>query len=102
MASMDFLPPPPKSGPGIPAEDIDLAGERGFELAEAIEPGPTVEVRDLFRRLYGAPEENRRTSQGPADCVRLRAKARGVAGDEDASLPWRSWASDKREGETGQ
>ncbi len=94
MASMDFLPPPPKSGRGIPAEDIDFAKERGFELAEAIEPGPTVEVRNLFRRLYGALEETCRTGQEPADCVRLRAKARGVTGDEDevaGSIEFRYW-----------
>ncbi|MEE8353843.1 MAG: GNAT family N-acetyltransferase [Dehalococcoidales bacterium] len=94
MASMDFLPPPPKSGPGIPAEDVDFARERGFELADAIEPGPTVEVRDLFRRLYGPPEQGARASPGLADCVRLRAKARGVAGDGDevaGSIEFRYW-----------
>ncbi len=81
MTALEFLSPPPKSGRGIPAEDVDFARERGFELANAIEPGPTVEVRDLFHRLYGPPKKGSRASPGLADCVRLRAKARGVAGD---------------------
>jgi ribosomal protein S18 acetylase RimI-like enzyme len=94
MAALEFLSPPPKSGRGIPPEDVDFARERGFELADAIEPGPTVEVRDLFRRLYGPPKKGRRASPGLADCVRLRAKARGVAGDADkvtGSIEFRYW-----------
>lgn len=94
MASMDFLPPQPKSGPGVPAEDMDFARERGFELSEAVEPGPTVEVRDLFRRLYGASVTGLSASSRLADCVRLRARARGAAGDEDevaGSIEFRYW-----------
>lgn len=91
---MEFLSQPPKPGSGIPTEDIDFARERGFELTTAIEPGPTVEVRDLFRRLYGAPETKHRTGPGLADCVRLRARARAAAGDQGevvGSIEFRYW-----------
>ncbi len=49
MAGLEFLSQPNKSGSGLPAEDTDFTREHSFELVATIEPGSTVEVRDLFR-----------------------------------------------------
>lgn len=89
---MYITPPSPEPGQGLPAEDIALAGRHGFSLSETNQPGPTVEVRDLFRRLYGAPGR----SPQPANCIRLRAKAHGAAGTSagdsvDGSIEFRYW-----------
>ena len=93
MIERDYFSEPQKE------DSVDL-GEYRIEVTRISEPGPTVEVHNLFHRLYSGPQE-RGTTSNPyvAKCKRLRAKvllrSRGSQDDNcvAGSVEYRYWPS---------
>ena len=93
MIEQDYFSEPQKEG------SVGL-GEYRIEVARISEPGPTVEVHNLFHRLYSEPQE-RGTTSNPyvAKYRRLRAKVlprfRGSQDDNcvAGSVEYRYWPS---------
>ena len=64
---------------------VDL-GEYRIEVTRTSAPGPIVEVRNLFNKLYSEPQERRRASPYTTEYQRLRARALSGSGDsQDAN-----------------
>ncbi len=82
---------------GMPPEDVATAREYGLEVTKAPEPGPTVEVRELFHRLFGEPQACAEPSPYLATYERLRARihpesAGGHDGEDvTGSIEFRYW-----------
>lgn len=55
-------------------DSVDLAEYR-IEITRISEMGPTVEIRNLFHRLYSEPQERRTANPYVAEYRRLRARA---------------------------
>jgi len=90
MMWRDGFPEPQREG------SVDL-GEYRIEVARISEPGPTVEVHNLFHRLYSEPQERGTTNPYVAKYQRLRARilprSKGSQGDSfvAGSVEYRYW-----------
>jgi len=96
MTWPDFRPPLQGNIPELLPADLAAAREYSVELATASGPGPMVEVRELFRRLYGEPQDCGTPNPYVAPYHRWRAKVRLTSrdgGHEDitASIEYRYW-----------
>jgi ribosomal protein S18 acetylase RimI-like enzyme len=93
------LPPHEEATPELLPEDMAVAREYGVDISVASEPAPAVEARELFRRLYGEPQDCGQPNPYLAACCRLRAKARSKPGDGQrrgevvGSIEYRCWPS---------
>ncbi len=92
MIEQDYFSEPHKE------DSVDL-GKYRIEVTRISEPGPTIEVHSLFRRLYSEPQEHGETNPYVAKYRRLRAKVlprfRGSQGDNcvAGSVEYRYWPS---------
>lgn len=92
MIEQDYFSEPQKE------DSVDL-GKYRIEVTRISEPGPTIEVHNLFRRLYSEPQEHGATNPYVAKYRRLRAKvllrSRGSQDDNSVagSVEYRYWPS---------
>jgi len=95
MTWLDRLPPLQESSPEVLPDDLAVAREYGMEVAAAPETGPTVETRQLLRRLYGEPQDCDEPNPYLAGYTRFRAKLHPAAGaspaDVHGSIDYRHW-----------
>jgi len=68
---------PPRQEDNLERNQEGLADveEYNIEVTRVSEPGPVIEVRNLFRRLYGEPDECGTLNPYIARCRRLRGSA---------------------------
>ena len=60
-------------------EDPAADGDYEIEVTIPVDPGPNVETRKLFRRLYGVPQDYDNSGPFLATFTRFRSKLRPVA-----------------------
>jgi len=60
-------------------EELTITRDYKVEITIPHKPGPNFEVRELFRKLYGAPEDYHKSSPFLATFTRFRTKLRPAA-----------------------
>ena len=95
MTGLEKLPGLQHQSSGELPDNPIVAGDHEIEVTEPVDPGPNVETRKLFRRLYGAPQDYNAASPFIATFTRYRSKLRPAAPTSprhvSGSIEYRYW-----------
>ena len=94
MTGLEKLPPLQENSGALPEHPV-IAGDHEIEVTIPVDPGPNVETRKLFHRLYGAPQDYDAASPFLATFTRYRSKLRPAAiaspRHVNGSIEYRYW-----------
>jgi len=81
MVWITYVPPEQETKPDTMfGESVDIDGYR-IKLYRPFEPAPTVEVRNLFRKIYGEPQDCGEPNPYVAEFTRIRGRIMSVCGN---------------------